>query len=65
MQVNNNLRAEMSRRKISQRQLAKKIGISQPTLSRWLDGDLTLKQIEMLGKVLKIAPRELLKGWCE
>lgn len=65
MQVNDNLRAEMSRRKISQRQLAKKIGISQPTLSRWLDGDLTLKQIEMLGKVLKIAPRELLKGWCE
>lgn len=65
MQVNDNLRAEMSRRKISQRQLAKKIGISQPTLSRWLDGDLSLKQIEMLGKVLKIAPRELLKGWCE
>lgn len=65
MKVTDNIRAEMSRRRISQKQMAEKIGITQPTLSRWLKGDLTLRQIELFGKALKIAPRELLKGWCE
>jgi len=62
--VADNLAAELARRRISGRQAAKKLGLSQPYVARRVSGDIPLdvNDIFAFSRLLGINPEVLLTG---
>lgn len=60
--VADNVRAEMARRKVSQRAMAEALGTSQPALSRRLTGEVAFDVVELasVAQLLGMDPRDLL-----
>lgn len=60
--VRGNIRAEMARRSVSQRKLARALGISQSSLNRLLGGHQLLRvaDVEHIASVLMVDPDRLL-----
>jgi transcriptional regulator with XRE-family HTH domain len=60
--VTNTIRAEMARRKMSQKDLADALGLSQPAASRRLNGhtEFTVGELLEIAAVLGVAPAVLL-----
>ncbi|MBQ7879824.1 MAG: helix-turn-helix transcriptional regulator [Clostridia bacterium] len=61
MKIGKRLREEMKLRGITQRELAMKLWISQPTVSQWVTGvnEPSCEMIVKICKVLEITPNEL------
>lgn len=59
-----NLKKEMAYRKVTQEMLAKRLNVSQATVSRWAKGinEPDLQGLFLLCKILETTPNELL-GW--
>lgn len=57
-----NVRAEVARRRIRQREVAAALGVTQATVSLKLSGrrPLTLNDLERLAVLLDVSPRDLL-----
>ena len=56
------LRIALAQRDMAQVDLAKKMGVAQPTVNRWVsgDGDLQMATIEKIAEALDLKPSELM-----
>ena len=57
-----NVKSWLRSRHISQRKLAEKLGVSEPTVSKWLKGSqsMTLAQFRAIAQLLNAQPHQLL-----
>lgn len=61
--VGNNVRAEMSRRRITQDQVAVELGISQPQVSKRILGEIAFDVVELekLARLMKVPVEQFLQ----
>lgn len=62
--VASTIRAEMARRRIDQGVVARRLGVSRPSVSRRLSGttELTVSELVEVADLLGVAPAELIPG---
>lgn len=62
--VSSTIRAEMARRRIDQGVVARRLGVSRPSVSRRLSGttELTVSELVEVADLLGVAPAELIPG---